>query len=106
MKLSARIAMLVGLVLMVGALPARAENLSAEVVEVDREASCLLIDWNDDTRKKVCWSPKTVFSELDSGDARTAADLRPGSYLRIEGEEDGEVFRATEIVIWEAASQP
>ncbi len=81
-----------------------AESLSAEVVSVELEARCLLIDWNNDTRKKVCWTAETPFSELDSGEPRSESDLREGIYLRIEGE-DGEIFRATEILVWEAASQ-
>jgi hypothetical protein len=84
--------------------PAVAEGISAEVVSVEREARCLLIDWNNDTRKKVCWSADTTFSELDSGEPRSESDLREGLYLRIDGE-DGEIFRATEILIWDAASQ-
>jgi hypothetical protein len=83
-----------------------AEGISAHVVTIDHQKQCLTVEWDNDTEKRVCWNDKTKFSDLDSGRAARATDVRKGSYLRMEGTEKAGVYWATEIAIWEAASRP
>lgn len=91
----------------VSASPARsADGIAGHVVEIDAKAKCLALDWDNDTRKKACWTETTRFADQDSGEKRSAADVRAGSYLRITGQEAKDAFQATKILIWEAASNP
>ena len=82
------------------------EGISAHVTQIDQEKKCLSVEWNNDTEKKVCWNDKTKFSVLDTGKRAQASDLRVGHYLRMEGEDRGDTYWATEIEIWEEASKP
>jgi hypothetical protein len=83
-----------------------AEDITAYVVEIDSKAKCLELDWNNDTRKRVCWSAETKFSLLETGKAANATAVRVGSYLRIVGDEQDGTLRAKEIEIWESAAKP
>lgn len=85
---------------------AHAEGYAAHVVSLDRKASCLAVEWDNDTERKVCWTEKTKFSDLDTGKAKKAADVRVGSFLRMQGEQRGDTYWASEIVIWESVSRP
>lgn len=82
-----------------------AEGISAHVATIDHKKQCLTVEWNNDTEKPVCWNDKTTFSVLDTGKAAKAADVRKGSYLRMEGSEKAGVYWATEVAIWEAAAK-
>lgn len=88
------------------ALALLAEGISAHVVTIDHKKQCLTVDWHNDTEKPVCWTAKTKFTVLDTGKPAEAADVRKGSYLRMEGSEKEGTYIATEIAIWEAASNP
>lgn len=85
---------------------ANAEGISSKVTSVDQAGRCLKIEWNNDTEMKVCWTEKTKFAIYDTGKAAKPADVRKGSWLRMEGEEKGDTYWASEIQIWLAASEP
>jgi hypothetical protein len=85
---------------------AKAADVSAHALEVDQKAKCLALDWDNDTKKRVCWSAQTKFSVLETKEVAKPADVRVGSYLRIKGEEKDGTLWAAEIVIWKAASNP
>lgn len=83
-----------------------AEGYAAHVIRIDAKAQCLAVEWDNDTERKVCWTEKTKFSDLDTGKSAKATDVRVGSYLRMEGEQKGDTYWPSEIVIWEGASRP
>lgn len=85
---------------------AHAGGYAAHVVSLDPQAHCLAVEWDNDTERKVCWTEKTTFSDQDTGKSRKAADLRVGSFLRMQGEQKGDTYWASEIVIWESVSRP
>ncbi|MDX1997680.1 MAG: hypothetical protein SF066_08155 [Thermoanaerobaculia bacterium] len=83
-----------------------AEGYAAHVTTLDPKASCLAVEWDNGTERKVCWTEKTKFAVLETGKAAKATDVRVGSFLRMEGDQRGDTYWASEIVIWEAVSRP
>ena len=82
------------------------EGLASNVLAIDQKKQQLSLDWMNDTAKIVHWNHDTKFSVLETGAASKSADIHVGSYLRIKGEDQGDTFVATEIVIWLAESKP
>jgi hypothetical protein len=87
-------------------LVAETEDITAYVLEIDRPARCLDVDWDNDTRKRVCWSETTKFTVLERDAAATSDEIRVGSYLHVVGDRRDGVLRATSIEIWESAAKP
>jgi hypothetical protein len=87
-------------------LPLAAEGIVGDVLRVDHQKQCLWVDWHNNTEKIACWTAATKFSVLETGEAASPADVRKGSYVRMQGEEKDGTYWATEIVIWQAASKP
>ena len=83
-----------------------AEGIDGHVVSVDHKKQCLGLEWDNDTVKPVCWTAKTKFSVLETGDRADPADIRKGTYLRMQGAHKEGTYWASEVVIWEAASIP
>jgi hypothetical protein len=81
-------------------------GIAGDVVRVDHKKQCLWLDWDNNTEKIACWTEKTKFSILETGKPAKAAELRKGSYVRMQGDDKGDTYWATEIVIWEAQSKP
>ena len=83
-----------------------ADGIAAHVTKVDGKARCVSLEWDNDTERRACWTDATKITVLDTGKSATAADIRKGSYLRLEGDEKDGAFRATAIEIWIEASRP
>lgn len=83
-----------------------AEGIDGHVASVDHEQQCLGLEWDNDTVKRVCWTAQTKFSVLETGDRAKPADIRKGTYLRMQGDHKDGTYWATDVVIWEAASVP
>jgi hypothetical protein len=66
----------------------------------------MTIEWHNDAVKAVWWTNSTKITDLDTGQARKATDIRKGSYLRMEGAESNGTYVASEIAIWEDAAKP
>lgn len=82
------------------------EGIVGDVIRIDHKKQCLWLDWDNDTEKIACWTEKTKFFVFDTGKPATPADVRRGSYVRMQGDTKGPTYWATEIAIWEAASKP
>jgi hypothetical protein len=87
-------------------LPAFAEGITSHVVSIDHEKNQITVEWHNETTRVVHWTGATTFSILETRKRATPADIRSGSFLRIQGEETEGNYIATEIVIWIEESNP
>lgn len=93
-------------VVLLSAAGTASEGIDGEVLRVDLKKQCLWLDWDNGTEKTVGWTAKSKFSVLETGKPAKPADLRKGSYVRMQGTHKDGTYWAEEIVIWEAASKP
>jgi hypothetical protein len=83
-----------------------AEGIAAHVASIDHTKQCMTVEWHNDTEKAVCWTSATKITDLNTGQAKKATDIRKGSYLRMEGAEKDGTYIAREIAIWDDAAKP
>ncbi len=68
------------------------------IQSVDAKDSRFTITDSRNAEVNVCWDANTRF--LEHNKAITASDLRPGERVKIAGQKQGDLFRATEIRVY------